>query len=154
MKKLNGVAIPAAFGLAIAAPALMAQDGDAGDAGSDVEVEDTETEVEIVESNGAVVTRAAITEDVEIVDENGDPVLDAEGNPTYETVETGGWVQTVETPSGNRHTITKVEGERAVVTHEKAERVARADRPEKPERPAKPERPEKPEKPERPSRGG
>ena len=83
MKKLNMVAIPAAFGLAITAPALLAQDG--GD-GTDVE----STETEVVETNGAIVTREVITEEVEIVDEDGNPVLDADGNPTYETVETGG----------------------------------------------------------------
>ena len=147
MKKLKLVALPTAFGLSLAAPALMAQDEGATDT----------PEAEVVETNGAVVTRGALTEDRLIVDADGNPVLDANGNQQFETVEVPGFVQTVETPSGHVHTITKVEGERAVVTHEKAERVARADRPErpeKPEKPEKPERPERPEKPERPGRGG
>lgn len=121
--------------------------------GTDVEVEETEP-------NGAIVTREDIVEEREVVDENGDPVLDENGQPVVETVTTG-WVQTVETPSGNIHTITKEDGSRAIVTHErpekgekpaKVERVAKAERPDKPEKPDRPEKPEKPAKPEKPGR--
>ncbi|UOR14463.1 hypothetical protein [Qipengyuania aquimaris] len=149
MRKLTLVALPTALTLAAFNPALAQDDGST----------DTDAGTDTAEPTGAVVTREALTEEREVVDDEGNPVLDADGNPTFETVETG-WVQTVETPSGNTHTITKVEGERAVVTHEKAERVARAerpakaDRPDKPERPEKPEKPEKPERPDRPGRGG
>ena len=56
--------------------------------------------------------------------------------------------------------ITKEDGSRAIVEHqraerpEKAERVAKAERPERPERPEKPEKPERPEKPEKPEKPG
>ena len=143
MKKLTMAALPAALTIAVVAPVALAQE----EGGTDTDTTET------VETNGAIVTREAVTEEREVLDDEGNPVLDADGNPTYETVELG-WTQTVETPSGNVHTITKIEGERAVVTHEKAERVARAERPAKPERPEKPEKPEKPERPERPGRGG
>ena len=144
MKKLALVALPTALTMAVVAPVALAQE----DTGTD-----TDTTTETAETNGAIVTREAVTEEREVLDEDGNPVLDADGNPTFETVELG-WTQTVETPSGNVHTITKIEGERAVVTHEKAERIARAERPAKPERPEKPEKPEKPERPERPDRPG
>jgi len=125
-------------------------------------VDGTDTEAAEETSNGAIVVREDITEDVvdeegnpvPALDDNGDPVLDDDGNPVFETVTTG-FVQTVETPSGNIHTITKEEGSRAIVTHEFAdrpERAARAERPERPEKPEKPEKPERPERPEKPER--
>lgn len=85
------------------------------------------TDVEPVEeaSNGAVVTREEITE--QVLDENGEPVpalnadgepiLDADGNPVFET-QVVGFTQTVATPSGITVTVTKVDGSPAVVTHE------------------------------------
>lgn len=92
----------------------------AQDAGGDTDVETVEEA-----SNGAVVTREEITE--QVVDENGepvpafdangDPVLDADGNPVFET-QVAGFTQTVSTPSGITHTVTKVDGSPAVVTHE------------------------------------
>ena len=115
---------------------------------------ETEVEVEETQGNGAIVTREVITEERDVFDENGDPVVDEAGQPVTETVETG-WQQTVETPSGNIHTITKEDGSRAVVTHERPEKVAKlekAERPAKPEKPAKPDRPEKPEKPQKPDK--
>jgi hypothetical protein len=78
------------------------------------------------ESNGAIVTRENIEEEREVLDKNGDPELNEDGTPRTETVTTG-FTQTVETPSGNVHTIIKEDGGRAIVTHE------RADRPEKSE---------------------
>ena len=92
-----------------------------------------------------------------VLDENGVQKVDEEGNPIFEERSTG-FTQTVETPNGIVHTVTKEDGSRAVVTHdrtgrtspERAQRPERAERPEKPEKPEKPERPEKPEKPGRP----
>src|SRR3546814_925630 len=101
------------------------------------------------EANGAIVTREATTEERQVLDENGDPLLDEEGNPVMETVTTG-FVQTVETPSGNFHTITKPDGGPAVVEHEFAERPERPERAERAERPERPEKPEKPSHPDRP----
>lgn len=154
MKKIAILGSAIAFAVG-GAQVAVAQDADTPETGEET-------------SNGAVVTRDNITE--QAVDENGDPipvldgdgnpVLDDDGNPVYETV-TVGFVQTVETPSGHRHTITKEDGSRAIVTHEfadrperaaRADRPARAERPERPERPEKPERPERPEKPDRPER--
>ena len=110
-------------------------------------------------TNGAIVTREALVE--QATDENGEPIpvlnadgtqaTDEDGNLLFETVTTG-FTQTVETPSGNVHTITKEEGSRAIVTHERPERMARAEKPERPERPEKPEKPDRPEKPEKPER--
>lgn len=155
MKKLI---IAASFaGIAIGGTTLVAAQ-DAGDG--------TETGAEGVEDTamGAIVVREDLLETVtdedgnpvQAVDENGDPIFDENGEQVNETVVTG-FVQTVETPSGNIHTITKEDGSRAIVTHEfanKPERLARAEKPERPERLEKPERPEKPEKPERPDRPG
>lgn len=156
-----------------AAPAAMAQDDGTE---TDVETNDTDTDTETPEtdvdtpetedpeaSNGAIVTRSVLTEERQIFDENDEPVLDDEGNPTYEIVELDGWQQTVETPSGHIHTVTKEVGSPAVVTHirpeghGRPERVAAAERPERParpERPERPDRPDKPDKPERPDRPG
>src|SRR3546814_8636595 len=69
------------------------------------------------ETNGAIVTREDTTEERQVLDENGDPVLDEEGNPVMETVTTG-FTQTVETPSGNIHTLTKPDDGPAVGEHE------------------------------------
>ena len=87
----------------------------------------------IEENNGAVVTRENIEEEREVLDENGDPVLNDDGTTQTEVVTTG-FTQTVETPSGNVQTITKEDGSRAIVTHERPERAERAEKPEKPER--------------------
>lgn len=155
MKKTMTIGSAAALALAAIGGSAYAQDTGDTDTGTDVETE-------APESNGAIVTREDVVEEREVVDENGDPVVDENGVAVTETVTTG-FVQTVETPSGNIHTITKEDGSRAIVEHqraerpEKAERVAKAERPEKPERlekPEKPERPEKPEKPEKPGRPG
>jgi hypothetical protein len=114
---------------------------------------------ETTQSNGAIVTRENIEEEREVLDDNGDPVLNEDGTPRTETVTTG-FTQTVETPSGNVHIITKEDGGRAIVTHERADRPEkpskpeRASKPERPERPEKPERPDRPEKPEKPERPG
>lgn len=113
-------------------------------------------ETETTPNNGAIVTRENTEEERDVLDENGDPVVNEDGTTQTETVTTG-FTQTVETPSGNVHTITKEEGARAMVTHERAERPQRAEKPEKaekPERPEKPEKPDRPEKPEKPERPG
>jgi hypothetical protein len=105
-------------------------------------------------STGAIVTRENIEEERDVVDENGNPVLNDDGTTQTETVKTG-FTQTVETPSGNVTTITKEAGSRAIVTHERPDRpekAAKAERPEKPEKPSRPEKPEKPSKPDRPGR--
>jgi hypothetical protein len=155
----------AAASIALAVPqTAIAQDTD----GSDPDVEAQE------EANGAIVTREEITEERGLFDENGDPVLDDAGNPATETV-TVGFSQTVETPSGIAHMVTKEDGSAAVVTHENLgapertarvaaaerpgrtempERPERAERPERPERAERPERPERPDRPERPNRPG
>ncbi len=161
MKKLmmTGTAVALAIG---GMTSLSAQDEGA---------EGTEA---VEQVNGAIVTRENIDEErvvldeegnpvfvldadgnpVQALDDLGEPVVDANGNPVYQTATetvTLGFTQTVETPSGNVHTITKQDGSRAIVTHERPEKAERAERPEKPE---KPERPEKPEKPERPGKPG
>lgn len=161
MKKLmmTGTAVALAIG---GMTSLSAQDEGA---------EGTEA---VEQVNGAIVTRENIDEErvvldeegnpvfvldadgnpVQALDDLGEPVVDADGNPVYQTATetvTLGFTQTVETPSGNVHTITKQDGSRAIVTHERPEKAERAERPEKPE---KPERPEKPEKPERPGKPG
>lgn len=115
----------------------------------DIGAEGPEEVVE--ENNGAIVTRENIEEEREVLDESGDPVLNDDGTTQTEIVTTG-FTQTVETPSGNVHTIAKEDGSRAIVTHERPERPERAAKPEKPERAEKPERPERPEKPEKPER--
>jgi len=114
------------------------------------DAEEPDTPETTDETNGAIVTREATTEEVAVLDENGDPVLDEEGNPVMETV-TIGFVQTVETPSGNFHTITKPDGGPAVVEHEFAERPEKPERAERAERPERPEKPEKPSRPDRPN---
>lgn len=164
MKKLmmTGTAVALAIG---GMTSLSAQDEGA---------EGTEA---VEQVNGAIVTRENIDEErvvldeegnpvfvldadgnpVQVLDDLGEPVVDADGNPVYQTATetvTLGFTQTVETPSGNMHTITKQDGGRAIVTHERPEKAERAERPEKPEKPEKPERPEKPEKPERPGKPG
>lgn len=154
MKKTMAIGSAAALALVAIGGSAYAQD--AGDTDTDA---GTDVETEAPESNGAIVTREDIVEEREVVDENGDPVVDENGVAVTETVTTG-FVQTVETPSGNIHTITKENGSRAIVEHqraerpEKAERVAKAERPERPERPEKPEKPERPEKPEKPEKPG
>lgn len=153
MKKLILASSATLFSLAAATGAL-AQDSDGPETPETEDVEDA--------GNGAIVTREELVE--QVTDEDGNPVpifnedgtqaTDEDGNLLFETVSVG-FVQTVETPSGNVHTITKEDGSRAIVTHEfanKPERVARAEKPEKPERPEKPEKPERPEKPEKPER--
>lgn len=110
-------------------------------------------EAETAESNGAIVTRENVEEERDVLDENGDPVLNEDGTTQTETVTTG-FTQTVETPSGNVHTITKEDGGRAIVTHERAERPEKAEKPEKPEKPERPEKPDRPERPEKPERPG
>lgn len=148
MKKT--MTIGSATALALAAIGGTAYAQDAGD---------TDVETEAPEPNGAIVTREDIVEERDVLDENGDPVVDENGVAVTETVTTG-FVQTVDTPSGNFHTIIKEDGSRAIVEHEraerpaKAERVAKAERPERPEKPEKPERPERPEKPEKPEKPG
>jgi len=102
----------------------IAQDASGDDAG-----------VETVEeaSNGAVVTRDEITEQVlgengepvPALDVNGDPILDADGNPVFAT-QVVGFTQTVETPSGITTTVTKVDGSPAVVTFQNLGRPAAA----------------------------
>lgn len=116
-----------------------------------------ETEGTEETKSGAVVTREKITQQGDpVLDENGVQKVDENGNPIFEEVETG-FTQTVETPSGIVHTVTKEDGSRAVVTHDRtghanAEKFARAERAERPAKPERAERPEKPERPERPSR--
>lgn len=164
MKKLmmTGTAVALAIG---GMTSLSAQD------------EGTEGTEAVEQVNGAIVTRENIDEErvvldeegnpvfvldadgnpVQALDDLGEPVVDADGNPVYQTATetvTLGFTQTVETPSGNMHTLTKQDGGRAIVTHERPEKAERAERPEKPEKPERPERPEKPEKPERPGKPG
>lgn len=151
------------FSSAIAVAMSGANVGLAQDAGDGTDTGSTERT-----SNGAIVTREEIVEQavdengepIPVLDDEGNPVVDEEGNPVFETVAVG-FVQTVSTPSGNIHTVTKEDGSRAIVTHEfanrpervaRAERIERPDRPDRPQRPDRPERPEKPEKPERPER--
>lgn len=100
---------------------------------------------------GATVTRENIEEQREVVDANGQPVLNDDGTTKTETVETG-FTQTVETPSGNITTITKEDGSSAVVTHERPDRTERATQPERPDKADKPARPEKPERGEKPEK--
>ena len=130
----------------------FAQDADDG----------TEPETTEDASSGAIVTREEIVVDrldedgnpIPVLDEDGNQLLDDDGNPVFETGAVG-FVQTVETPSGNVHQITKEDGSRAIVTHDlanKPDRIERAERPEKTDRPERPDRPEKPEKPDRPGR--
>jgi hypothetical protein len=107
----------------------------------------------VEENNGAIVTRENIEEERKVLDESDVPVLNDDGTTQTEIVTTG-FTQTVETPSGNVHTITKVDGSRAIVTHERPEKAERADKAEKPDRPDKPERPDKPDKPDRPGKPG
>ena len=165
MKKLlmTGTALALAIG---GMTSLSAQDEGA---------EGTEGTQAVEKANGAIVTRDNIDEEravlddegnpvlvvdadgnpVQALDDLGEPVVDADGNPVFQTAtETVsiGFTQTVETPSGNAHTITKTDGSRAIVTHERPEKTERAEKAEKPERPERPERPEKPEKPERPEK--
>ena len=130
----------------------------AQDAGSDTpDTETADSDAPEAAPKGAVVTRTTTTENGDpVLDENGEQVLDESGQPVFEQTETG-FEQTVETPSGIVHTITKADGGRAVVTHDRSgkeaiERPERAEKPEKAERPEKPERPERPEKPEKPER--
>jgi hypothetical protein len=112
MRKIIAIAAISALGLASSAYAQ-----DEGGEGTDTpEAEEA--------GNGAIVTREEITEQVldengepiPVLDENGDPVLDDDGNPVYETVVVG-FTQTVETPSGITHTVSKEDGSPAVVTH-------------------------------------
>ena len=160
MKKFALTGAAAMLGLATFAHAQDA--GDQGDGAETPDATETETDAGDASSNGAIVTREETTEDVAVLDENGEQVLDENGNPVYETRVTG-WVQTVTTPSGITHTMTKTEAGRTIVTHDrsgmarpekvaKAERPQRAERPERPEKPEKPQKPEKPEKPEKPGR--
>lgn len=105
--------------------------------------------------NGAQVLRTQETD--------SDVTRDADGNvvSTSEPTETR-TIQTVSTPSGNEHTLTKTmdaDGNVTTsVTHERAERpgandrAEKADRAERAERPEKAERAEVAERPERPER--
>ena len=115
MRKILAIAASTALGLAGAA---QAQD----EGGETPEAEESD--------EGAIVTREEITEERQVRDEDGNLVQasDEEGNllfddetgePIYEmeTV-TIGFTQTVETPTGITHTVTKVDGSPAVVTHE------------------------------------
>lgn len=109
-------------------------------------------------SNDATVERGTVTEQQAVVDENGAAVLDENGDPVYETRSVGS-TQTVTTPSGIVHTMTKIDGENTVVEHDrsamaKPERPQRPERAEKPEKPQRAEKPEKPERPEKPEKGG
>lgn len=150
MRKLVFAASAAMLGLS--APAFAQDAGD--DGAPDTEnPEGTEMEAPDPDGNGAIVTRTETTGNgAQIFDANGDPVLDANGQPTFEQVVTGS-MQTVETPSGNVHTITKTEGEHATVEHDRINHQ-NAERFERQTRAERPERPEKPEKPEKPDRGG
>lgn len=127
----------------------LAQDADIG----------TEPETTEDASSGAIVTREDIVVDrldedgnsIPVLDEDSNQLLDDDGDPVFET-DAVGFVQNVETPSGNVHQITKEDGSRAIVTHDfanKPDRIERAERPEKADRPERPDRPEKPEKPDR-----
>jgi hypothetical protein len=177
MKKLlmTGTAVALAIG---GMTSLSAQDDGAAETegteaveegnGAIVTRENIEEERVVLDEEGNPVFVQAVGEDgAGIVDEEGNPVFvqvvdgdgklveDADGNPVYQTVTetvTIGFTQTVETPSGNVHTITKEDGSRAIVTHERPEKAERADKAEKPDRPDKPERPDKPDKPDRPDK--
>lgn len=107
----------------IASAMLVSTSGNAiaqDTSGDDMDVDTVEES-----SNGAVVTREEITEQVldengepvPALDENGDPILDADGNPVSET-QVVGFTQTVATPSGITTTVTKVDGSPAVVSHQ------------------------------------
>jgi len=155
MKKI--LAVTSAAILSLSAAAYAQEEGGEGVEGTEGVEGPEET------GNGAIVTRTDITEDGDPVldDETNEQVTDDDGNPVFEQVVTG-FVQTVETPSGIVHTITKEDGSRAYVEHDRSghrnadkfERVAKAERVEKAEKPERPEKPEKPERPEKPEKGG